>query len=163
MVDRLVAEDSGPLHCQRGEASLSRMICKLALFGLLAAIGCGPQGSSGSSDPGDAPSTDAASEQSTRDACVQAHQDILSDLNALSLQYATSCTQASDCVLVDLSIPCQAACKLPVREGQRAAFSAALSDYAASTCPTAPSTCGVSGSCAISGAACVEGVCRPVL
>lgn len=139
----------------------------LLLVGVLGFLACGPQAPSAPTEP-EGPSGVAAAQSSTEgatDSCPQVLEGIAGDVVALSLQHAQGCTQDTDCVLVDLSISClENACQMPVLRDEAASFFADLSAYEAQTCPSAPTTCGMGGSCAaLSGAACVAGVCRPVL
>jgi hypothetical protein len=95
----------------------------------------------------------------TDDACVEAHQAILTDLSQLAADRASGCSTDDDCVLIDPSIPCQDACGAAVVAAQAEAAEAAIQQYATEVCPTAPTTCGVSGTCPAARAACAEGRC----
>jgi hypothetical protein len=139
----------------------------LLLVGVLGLVACGPQAPQAPPEPEDAPETTSAQAASTDEAnaCPEILEGIAGEVLSLSLQHASGCVQDSDCVLVSLSISClDNPCDMPVLREEVASFSADLSEYEAETCPSAPTTCGMSGNCAaLAGAACVSGVCRPVV
>lgn len=134
---------------------------RLIFLGVTALLcSCGGASSEASRQPGPA-DVNATAPGGSDDACVVAHERILSDLAQIARDHASGCSNDADCVLVDPSISCQSACSAPILAAAIHDTSDAISAYAANTCPTTPTTCGVSGSCVPIQAICSSGACVP--
>jgi hypothetical protein len=98
------------------------------------------------------------------DACVQARVNALVAISEVVARHATVCNVDGDCALVNASLPCQDNCETAVLAANVPAFKAELDEYGARACPTLPSGCGFSPSCAqIARARCESGRCRPAV